>query len=109
MFRTDAFKESVSHNVRIDPEDKLGLKAYAVQQLVDYMYTGRIDISDGNAFDLIRAADMLQMFDVRTETLRVLEDRVSLDTCVDIRALGTTYNSPGLVTAADRYCRQILS
>jgi hypothetical protein len=49
MFGNSAFAESAGGSVCIDPDGELGLEAYAVQQLVDFMYTGRIDINGARA------------------------------------------------------------
>ena len=57
----------------------LGIRAEAVEQLIIYMYTGRVTISQQNVIDLIRAADLLELTSVKNETLKVIEEHISFD------------------------------
>ena len=57
----------------------MGIRAEAVEQLIIYMYTGRVTISQHNVIDLIRAADLLELTSVKNETLKVIEEHISFD------------------------------
>ena len=73
MFGKKKFTEAEMESVSIDPEGQLGIKAKAVGQLIDYMYTGCLDFSQGNIIDLIWAADLLQLPDIKEQGLDKLE------------------------------------
>lgn len=60
----------------------MGIRAEAVEQLIIYMYTGRVTISQHNVIDLIRAADLLELTSVKNETLKVIEEHISFDVSI---------------------------
>ena len=59
---------------------ELGIKAKAVELLIQYMYTGCIDFSLGNIIDLIWASDLLQLPEIKEQGLDKLEEHI--DFCV---------------------------
>ena len=61
---------------------ELGIKAKAVELLIQYMYTGCIDFSLGNIIDLIWASDLLQLPEIKEQGLDKLEEHI--DFCVSI-------------------------
>ena len=63
-------------SVTIDPEGQVGIKAKAVGQLIDYMYTGCLDLLEDNTIDLIWAADLLRLTDVKQQGLNKLEELI---------------------------------
>lgn len=74
MFGQKKFTEAEMESVSIDPEGQLGIKAKAVEQLIHYMYTGCLDFDGGNIIDLIWAADLLQLPDIKDQGLDKLEE-----------------------------------
>ena len=52
---------------------------------------------------MIRAADLLELAEVKNETLKVIEDHISFDTYLDIRDVGNVFNCPRLLEAVDRF------
>ena len=69
----------------------LGIRAEAVEQLIIYMYTGRVTISQQNVIDLIRAADLLELTSVKNETLKVIEEHISFDVGFKICSMNYTF------------------
>ncbi len=45
MFREGNFDESQSSRIEIDPRGELAIKANAVEELINYVYTGHVEIS----------------------------------------------------------------
>ncbi len=106
MFRDNNFGEANMKTIAIDPEGQLGIKATAVGQLIDYMYTGVLDLSFKNVVDIIWAADLLQLPDVKDQALSSLEDRINFETYLDIGEVGNVFNRQKLVMAVNRFIRQ---
>ena len=77
MFGEKKFRESDMEAVSIDPEGKSGIKSKAIGQLIDYMYTGCLDLSENNVIDIIWAADMLQLTEVKQQGLNKLEEIIN--------------------------------
>lgn len=75
MFGKKKFSEADLESVAIDPEGQLGIKAKAVEQLIKYIYTGCLDFDD-NTIDIIWAADLFQLSDVKEQGLDRLEDYI---------------------------------
>ena len=63
----------------------MGIKAKAVELLIQYMYTGCIDFSLGNIIDLIWASDLLQLPEIKEQGLDKLEEHI--DFCVSTKIL----------------------
>ena len=61
----------------------MGIKAKAVELLIQYMYTGCIDFSLGNIIDLIWASDLLQLPEIKEQGLDKLEEHI--DFCVSTK------------------------
>jgi hypothetical protein len=107
MFREGSnFYERQRDRVEIDPKGELGIRADAVGQLVGYVYTGRVDISHHNVIDLIRAADLLELAEIKNKTLSVIEKHINFDTYLDIRDVGNVFDCPRLSDAVDRFIRK---
>ena len=106
---------------------ELGIKAKAVELLIQYMYTGCIDFSLGNIIDLIWASDLLQLPEIKEQGLDKLEEHIDfcvsieivgqviIDKCseksyifqtyIDICEVGTVFSRPKLIQAVDRFIR----
>ena len=82
MFGQSKFKESEMESVSIDPEGKVGIKAKAVGYLIDYMYTGCLDLSESNVVDLIWAADLIQLTEVKQQGLNKLEEIINFSVSI---------------------------
>ena len=87
MFLTE-FREQYQNRVEIRQDGK------AVRTIINYMYTGCIDIDNDNAASLLATADFLQMEDVKRFCFDFLEAASSVDNCIDIYKLSTLYRNP---------------
>ena len=76
MFGKKKFTEENMDDVAIDPERELGIKASAVEQLIEYMYTGYMDFELGNIIDLIWASDLFQLPEIKEQGLDKLEQHI---------------------------------
>ena len=76
MFGKKKFSEENMDNISIDPERQLGIKGSAVEQLIEYMYTGYMDFELGNIIDLIWASDLFQLPEIKEQGLDKLEQHI---------------------------------
>ena len=73
-----------------------------VKSLIDFMYSGKIDIDSDNVMDLITVADFLQMEDVIEFCFEFLESITTIDNCIEIVKICTMYHcASGLKTTYD--------
>ena len=63
-----------------------------VRALIDFMYSGKINIHNANASQLIAAADFLQMDDVKQFCFEYLEDNLTVENCLEMVMFATQYN-----------------
>ena len=64
-----------------------------VKSLIDFMYSGKIDIDSDNVMDLITVADFLQMEDVIEFCFEFLESTMTIDNCIEIVKVSTIYHN----------------
>ena len=74
MFKVE-MKERYEQTVEVKQVDKKSMKI-----IIDYMYTGRIDIDNKNVMDLLAAADYLQMDEVKEFCFEFLISILGIDT-----------------------------
>jgi len=109
MFRANNFDESTSKQIKIDPKGDLGIKAEAVESLIEYMYTGKIALTQSNAVDIIKASDLFELTAVKSTTLKFIEDYISFETYVDIQEVGSLFNCQRLLMAVDKFIHKNFS
>ncbi|XP_078485857.1 kelch-like protein 7 [Ciona intestinalis] len=90
MFNTE-MKEKYKDVVEVH-----GVDAESVEKLVDFMYTGKININTNNVCDLLAVSDFLQMPSVRKLCIEYLLTTVSLQNCFTIQALADRFIIPKL-------------
>ena len=73
MFKCE-MKEKYENKVEIESVD-----GKAVKSLIDYMYNGNIDIDDRNVFELLAAADYLQLMGVKQYCFQYLQSNVTIN------------------------------
>ena len=105
MFGQKKFTEADSESVSIDPEGQLGIKAHAVEQLIKYIYTGSLQFDVNCAIDIIWAADLFQLSDVKEQGLDNLEECVNFQTYLEICEVATYFARPRLINAVNRFLR----
>ncbi|XP_078485853.1 kelch-like protein 12 [Ciona intestinalis] len=90
MFNTE-MKEKYKDVVEVH-----GVDAESVEKLVDFMYTGKININTNNVCNLLAVSDFLQMPSVRKLCIEYLLTTVSLQNCLTIQALADRFTIPKL-------------
>ena len=90
-------KEQYQNEVEIHQFD-----GKVVKLLIDFMYSGKIDIDSDNVMDFIAVADFLQMEDVKQFCFEFLESIMTIDNCIEIVKIFTMYhNASDLDTTYD--------
>nr|XP_002131570.1 kelch-like protein 20 [Ciona intestinalis] len=80
-----------------------GITGATLQAIIDFVYTGRIQISRENVYDVFVASDYLSITPVRDFCIRFLKDSILVSNCVSMRQLGLTHNSNELVEATEHF------
>uniref|UniRef100_A0A0N4YSP5 Kelch-like protein 7 (inferred by orthology to a human protein) n=1 Tax=Nippostrongylus brasiliensis TaxID=27835 RepID=A0A0N4YSP5_NIPBR len=98
---SDSYVESKEICVVVkDIDDK------TLRLLVDYMYTGRLDINENNVRALYGAAEILLLDSVRSECSWYLKEHLSISNCLEIAAFAKAQNCTGLDDAAVSFAGQ---
>ena len=66
----------------------------AIRSVIEYIYTGKIDINANNVMALLGAADFLQVDEVKKMCFDYLETSLTVDNCIDIMKATFLYNIP---------------
>ncbi|XP_078486239.1 kelch-like protein 12 [Ciona intestinalis] len=90
MFNTE-MKEKYKDVVEVH-----GVDVESVEKLVDFMYTGKININTNNVCDFLAVSDFLQMPSVRKLCIEYLLTTITLQNCFTIQALADRYTIPKL-------------
>ena len=86
-----ALKEKYQNTVEIKTFDGM-----AVKQIIQYIYTGILDINTNNALTLLGTADFLQVDDVKEMCFNFMETSLTVDNCLDVVKASILYNNPSL-------------
>ena len=70
------------------------LDGESVNSLIEYIYTGSIDINAGNVMALLSSADFLQMDDIKKFCFEYFKTTLSVENCLEIFISSVTYNNP---------------
>ncbi|CAK8683098.1 unnamed protein product [Clavelina lepadiformis] len=70
----------------------LGVTANAMKLIIEFIYTGHIEINKNNVCDLLSASNMMQIGDVKEFCLEFLEDSISIETCLAVLQLADLYD-----------------
>ena len=68
----------------------------AVKQIIEFIYTGNIDINLNNVFTVLGTADFLQVDDVKKLCFDFMEISLTVDSCLDVMKASILYNNPFL-------------
>lgn len=94
------FSSSVNDLEEIELRDVNGK---AVELLVQYAYTGSLDISRDNVNDLIRAANFLCIDSVTGACRVYMENNLTIENCLDVRGLAVSLDQLSLRESAERF------
>ena len=95
MFKTEIKEKNCVEIPAFDGE--------AVKSLVDYIYTGSIDIDNNNAINLLRAADYLQLLTVKQYCFEFLESIISADNSLETLRLAIVYKNDEVKARTKQY------
>jgi len=68
----------------------------AVKHVIEYIYTGHIDINTNNVLILLGIADFLQVEDVKKMCFNFMEASLTVDSCLDVMKASILYNYPSV-------------
>nr|XP_026693061.1 kelch-like protein 12 isoform X4 [Ciona intestinalis] len=89
------FKSEMKEKYK-DVVDVHGVDAESVEKLVDFMYTGKININTNNVCDLLAVSDFLQILSVRKLCIEYLFTTITQQNCFTIQALANCFTIPQL-------------
>lgn len=75
----------------------------AVEMLVQYAYTGSLDISGDNVNDLISAANFLRIDSVTDACCKYLKNNLTTENCLDAQGLAVSLDQPSLRDSVERF------
>ena len=78
----------------------------ALEQLIDFCYTGQVTIDESNVQQLLPAACLLQLHEVQDACCKFLEKQLDPSNCLGIRAFADTHACPSLLKAAHAFTQQ---
>ncbi|XP_066295436.1 kelch-like protein 24 isoform X2 [Branchiostoma lanceolatum] len=84
-------RESEEHKVTIHEVD-----SNAMQLLVDYAYTSKVTITEGNAVNLLEAANFFQIQPVRDACVTFISKNLSAKDCLQMLQVGNMLSCPDL-------------
>ncbi|XP_021962419.2 kelch-like protein 18 isoform X3 [Folsomia candida] len=83
-----------------------GLDPDAVEQLINFAYTGRITINVNNVQSIMLSSSFLQINKVKDACAKFLGKRLTPDNVVGIRAFADTLNCSSVVKESDRFIQK---
>lgn len=97
MFSSD-FVESIATRIELHDVDPDVLAA-----LLDFAYTGKLTINQGNVEGLICTSSQLQFQTVRAVCSRYLQNQIDASNCLGIQEFGEIHGCPEVVAKAKAY------
>ena len=79
-------KESKEGLIRLEDTSKI-----AIEELLDYLYTGHVDVTQHNAFDLLKIADFLVIPSLKEVSSKVIIQTLSSSNCLMVYYLAVNY------------------
>ncbi|ESO98232.1 hypothetical protein LOTGIDRAFT_114716 [Lottia gigantea] len=98
---TDGLKESKEENIKLN-----GVTAMGMRNLIDFAYTSKINIDHENVYDVLAAANHVQILPVISACEDFLKSHLDLDNCIDIMNVAELYCLKNLYQVAQQFmCR----
>ncbi len=80
-----------------------GVPSWVLRGLLDFIYSGRLNLSCRNVWDLTEAASQFQLQGALALCLNFLQDNIDDTSCLDILALAESYSLEDLGRRAEDY------
>ncbi|XP_078493669.1 kelch-like protein 25 [Ciona intestinalis] len=80
-----------------------GVDVESLEKLIDFMYTGKININTNNVCALLAVSDFLHMHRIRNLCIEYLLTTVSPQNCFTIQALAECYTIPQLTEKSNKF------
>ncbi|EDO43716.1 predicted protein [Nematostella vectensis] len=97
LFTTDMKEQN---ETEVNFED---FKSSTMDELLCYIYTGEVNLTETNAKDLVFAADYLLVGGLKRKGSEFLEDTLTPGNCLSVRSFAETFDCPELQTKAECY------
>ena len=78
----------------------------AFEQIIDFFYTGLLEVHSSNAIELLQVADLLLLQQTKTSLLRYMQQTLNSENCILYKDVGTTFYCNALMETADRFARR---
>lgn len=82
------------------------ISADAMELLLNYMYTGEIDITEDNVEDVFCGSCLLLLESITQACCQFIEERLTLGNCWDIRTLADKFNCRDMLNTVNRFIHQ---
>jgi hypothetical protein len=100
MFNGD-LAETIQEEIHIRNVD-----ADALAAIVDYAYTGKLEICVDNVENLLTVACLLQVDNVKEKCCEFMQQHLHSTNCLGIRAFAEGHGCEGLFVAADNFTKE---
>ena len=81
----------------------------AIEQLINFVYTGSIEVGEENVQSLLPAANLLQLSEVREACCDFLKDQLHPSNCLGIKAFADIHSCTDLLHEAQSYAQKHFS
>lgn len=95
---TCGMKESTQEEIELRDIEPL-----AMELLIEFAYTGEIEVTTDNVQDLLPAAGILQLRDLKIACCEFLSDHMDVTNCIGIKQFADMHSCPDLVKKANRF------
>ncbi|XP_029347547.1 ring canal kelch homolog isoform X3 [Acyrthosiphon pisum] len=82
------------------------LDSTILQLLIDYIYTGEIMITKENVQGLLQAANILQLYFVKSVCAEFLQKQLDPSNCIDIKTFADLHDCTELFSSSEAYIKQ---
>lgn len=98
---SNEMKETLDNTIKLDE-----LSAKVMRSILDYMYSGEIDINKENALDVTVAADYMLMPDLKNKGCNFLLRKMTASNCLTILKVAEKYNFAELYGKALKFAQE---
>jgi kelch-like protein 2/3 len=81
----------------------------AIEQLISFVYTGKIEVGEENVQSLLPPANLLQLIEVRDICCDFLKDQLHPTNCLGIKAFADIHSCPDLLSEAQSFAQKHFS